>query len=239
MKRDKIKDMIRSILPSLWRGAAHAKAIRKRAVRHGVRIDVRRDDVDELPVDLFREADVSGVVRGRRGADKLNHFMRWCEAITAGMSYEEKLSTIKALLPKNLIGEHAFGHWEQHCKWLRNPRPRYRTWEQRLRSCYDSLRFRLRRALTDDPTLLGRLNAAIKARKLPDEPRRMLLGIHDVDAFAEALVTGADFRTEYRTTLNLIEAIEGGREAALDVCGVRVAGLLDFFNIHPSSFIFT
>jgi hypothetical protein len=49
----------------------------------------------------------------------------------------------------------------------------------------------------------------------------MLLGIHDVDAFVEALVTGADFRTEYRTTLNLIEAIEGGREAALDVlCGL-------------------
>jgi hypothetical protein len=45
----------------------------------------------------------------------------------------------------------------------------------------------------------------------------MLLGIHDVDAFAESLITGAHFRTEYRTTLNLIEAIEGGREAALDV----------------------
>jgi len=195
----------------------HAKAIRKRAVRHGVRIDARRDDVDETPIDLFRDADVSGTVRGRRGADKLNHFMRWCEAITSGMSHEEKLSTINALLPKNLIGEHAYGHWEQHCKYSRLRR--YRTAAQREQSCYDSLRFRLRRALTDDPTLLGRLNAAIKARKLPDEPRRMLLGIYDVDPFAEALVIGAGFRTEYRTAIDLIEAIEGGREAALDVCG--------------------
>jgi hypothetical protein len=151
------------------------------------------------------------------------------------MNYDEKLSAIKALLPKNLIGEHAYGHWEQHCKYQRNGRRRYRTREQKFQSAYDSLRFRLRRALTDDPTLLGRLNAAIKARKLPDEPRRMLLGIHDIDAFVEALITGADFQTEHRTTLNLIEAIEGGREAALDVLRVTHSQ----FNIHPSSFIFT
>ncbi len=213
--------MVRSILPSKWRGAAHDKAMRKRAVRRTVRADVSRDGVDDLPLDLFRDAYVSGVVQRRRDADKLNHFMRWCEAMTEGMSYEDKLSTVKALLPKNLIGEHAYGHWELHCKY---PRRFPRNWyhlktARREQGRYDSLRFRLRRALAEDPTLTGRLNAAIKARKLPDEPRRMLLGVHDVDAFAEALLTGAHFGTEYRTTINLIEAIEGGREAALDVCG--------------------
>lgn len=215
--RNKVKDMIRSILPSTYGGAVRDKALLKRTVRRSVRVDVRRDDLETAPIDLGREAYVQPVVWHRRAADKLNHFMRWCEAMTKGMTREEKLGAIKGLLPKSLIGQHAYGHWKRHCE-PRRGFTRYRTWAQRLQSMTDSLRFRLRRALENDPTLLGRLNAAIKRRKDPLMPRRMLHGIHDVDAFAEDVVHGP-YATEYDTSIQLIEAIEGGREAALDVCG--------------------
>jgi hypothetical protein len=222
MNKDKVRTMIRSILPSTWCGAAQAKALRKRAVRHGVRIDIRCENAEETPVDLCRDAYMRDIVRDRRGADKLEHFMRWCEALTKGMSHAEKLSTIKALLPNSLIGEHAYEHWKGYCDPRWSGRQSYTTYEQRLQSIRDSLRFRLHRALAEDPTLLGRLNAAIKKSKVDDEPRRMLFGVHDIDDYVIA-VTSELYWDQQRITIQLIEAIEGGREAALDRL-MRVAG---------------
>jgi len=217
MRKDKLRDMIRSILPSMARRyARRAKAGRKRNARRSVRDDLRNENFE---TDLNREAYLSDVVRNRRGADKLNHFMRWCEAITEGMSTQEALDHVRAILPDSLIGDHAYGHWESFRKYRDEPRPWLAGWispARREQSFLDSTTFRLRRALAVDPTLHARLNAEIKGHKVPEEPRRLLAGVHDVEAFVQAIADCA-FTLERRITLQLIEQIEkqkGGRKAA-------------------------
>ena len=115
MRRDKIKDMVRSILPSKARRTARElKRLKSRQVRRTVRQELHADDPETTSADWNREADQSAIVWRRRGADKLNHFMLWGDAITNGMPANEALSFVRALLPKNLIGRHAYGHWKQH-----------------------------------------------------------------------------------------------------------------------------
>ena len=213
MKKDKIKDMIRSILPSKARRRARfEKAMLNREVRHSVRHDLR---VENLDADLRRQPYLGWVVWERRGADKLNHFMRWCEAITEGMSTEDALSYVRSILPDSLIGDHAYGHWEAH----RKPNPyRWhigRTYERSEQSFVDSTTFRLRRALKVDPALHARLNAEIKAQTPEDKQWRVLAGVHDVEAFVRDIN-----ERERRITLELVEQIEkqkGGRKVALRV----------------------
>src|SRR5262249_48728894 len=125
MKKDKIKQMIRGILPSKARRRARfAKAMLNRKARRKVRHDLH---VENPKANLRRKPRLGWVVWERRGADKLNHFMRWCEAITEGMSTEDALSYVRSILPDSLIGDHAYGHWRDHLKWRDRPRPKYRT----------------------------------------------------------------------------------------------------------------
>lgn len=193
MRRDeidpeKLRDMLRSLLPSTARVMARkAKAMENRAARR-----------------TGRKADHSLTVSDRRASDKVAPFLRWCERITSGMSVQEKREFVRALLPRTLIGNHAFAHWEMH---LRYPRVRTTYRERRRRreqSDYDRLRARLRQALAKEPDLLGRLNAAIKARKPFDQPRRLLHGVHDIDAFARDILTAAhaDERAAARAVLS-------------------------------------
>jgi hypothetical protein len=233
MKRDKIKDMIRSILPSTARRRARfEKAYKNRELRRSVRTDLRRANPK---ADLHRSTHLSMMVAMRRGSDKLNHFVRWCHAITKGMDSETAIGHVRSLVPSSLIGDHALGHW------INEVRPvMYGRWfrlvpRQSLQSFLDSTTFRLRRALIVDPTLHGRLNAVIKARKMFDEPRRLLAGAHDVGEFVKA-IAGSDYEIERRVTLELIEQIEkqkGGRRAALRVSGGRVQRY--FFLISSSA----
>jgi hypothetical protein len=229
MRSNKVKDMIRSILPSKSRKGARAdKALRKRGHRHGVRQDLVRPDVEESKIDVHRDAFLSDVVWDRRSADKLNHFMRWCKAKTKGMDTEEALDYVRGLLPSSLIGDHAYGHWEA----VRKPRP-WSSWtprypEREIQSFVDSTTFRLKRALGIAPDLHHALNAEIKRRKMEGEPRRPLRGVHDAEAFvrdiAWPLKRGEDdlFYVERRVTLDLVERIEkGGREAALPVSALQ------------------
>lgn len=199
--QEKLRDMIRSILPSKNREAARAaKAITNRAHRRGVRIDVRHEDTDETPADLERDASHAGTVARRRGGDKLNHFMRWCEAITAGMNTQEALSYVRALLPDTLIGNHAYGHWELHRTyfWPLGKRVGGRErGSRRVQSFVDSTTFRLRRAIDGDPTLHGRLNAEIKQRKQAGEPRRLFAGAHDIETFVRAIARSHQAEAQY------------------------------------------
>ena len=214
----KLRTMIRSILPSKNREAARlAKTALKRRVRRAVRGDLRRVDFETTKADLLRDANQSYNVMWRRGGDKLNHFMRWCRAITKGMPAEEALGYVRGLLPRNLIGDHAYGHWE----WER--RPRYgltyvRRYPERVwQSYYDSARVRLDRILRNDPASLGELNARIKSLKEPDEPRRLLRGIHDIDRFIYEICADGKFATERRCLNELIAQHDkkGGLRAAL------------------------
>lgn len=209
---EKLRTMARSILPSKNREAARkGKALLKRSVRRSVRADVRNEDPETTRRDLLRDADVSWCVRWRRDGDKLNHFLRWCHAITEGMPPEDAVSYVRGLLPHNLIGEHAVGHWKAEV--LRRPftGPNYREQERRgAQSLHDRTRFHLRQALEREPHRLGELNAAIKAAHPFDEPRRLLLGMHDLDAFvAEIMRCPAEVALVWR----VIEEVKRGRPA--------------------------
>jgi hypothetical protein len=256
MRSNKIKDMIRSILPSKNREAARrAKKLTNRALRRGVRADVRTEDAEETSADLMRRAYHADNVLWRRGGDKLNHFMRWCKAITEGMDTQAALDHVREMLPDSLIGDHAYGHWEQDSRRYRYVR-RAEALRRRFESFRDSTAFRLRRALVIAPDLHHGLNATIKSRKQPGEPRRLLYGIHDVDAFVLAITPPLQygyrylyeidfpdpFAIERRTTLELIAASEkqkGGRKAALRSCRVSFYGLGPSRRVsHRSSAIF-
>lgn len=228
----KLKDMIRSILPSKNREAARAaKAQTNRDHRRGIRADLRTEDAEETRSNFRRRASQAVNVGWRRAGDKLNHFMRWCEAITEGMSRGEALDYIRAILPSSLIGDHAYGHWEGDSR-----RGRYVSYwtrgERRAQSFIDSTTFRLRRALAVDPSLHARLNGEIKRRKPADRPRRLLAGVHDIANFVRDIARPVQVEAKYwleepteydverSTTLELIERIEntrGGRKAALGV----------------------
>ena len=222
MRTNKTKDMIRSVLPSTARkGARHAKANRKRRVRRHVRQDLHREDF-EPKADLKLDARLSDVVWDRRGADKLNHFMRWCEAKTKGVDTDDALGYVRSILPSSLIGDHAYGHWKAH-RMRHQFRFRYEP-PQSLQSYIDSTTCRLKRALDVAPDLHHALNASIKREKVEGDPRRLLRGVHDVDAFVRDTAwpdkRGDDdlFYIERRVTRDLIDRVEkGGREAALDV----------------------
>src|SRR5688500_19976832 len=113
IRPEKLQDMIRSILPCKNRETARkAKALETREVRRTVRNDLRHVDFEMTPVDLTRDADQWENVSDRRAGDKLNHFMRWCRAITKGMTAEEALAYVRRILPRNLIGDHAYFHWK-------------------------------------------------------------------------------------------------------------------------------
>lgn len=211
---DKLRDMVRSILPSKARKRARkAKAIENRRVRRSVRQDLRRTSGEGNP---YREANHSWTVSLRRGADKLNHFMRWCRFHTKGMGTRQALEYVRAILPNNLIGDHAYGHWE----WERKDRWRwYYARDHYARTAqgeYDSSRFHLARILREDPSVLGELNAAIKARKEPEQPRRLLHGMHDVDAFVRDALDRNALGIERELLREIIE--KGGLAAALQRC---------------------
>jgi hypothetical protein len=200
--------MVRSILPSKSRTLARwAKTAAIREVRRAVNSEIRVQDPELTKADWNRDANQSWNVRTRRGSDKLSHFMRWCTEITRGMTADEALSYVRSLLPKNVIGEHAYGHWEAHRKPEPFHRYHYVPWQRKRQSWIDSTRFHLRRALSEDPALHGRLNAAIKSRKPFDQKRRLLAGLHDIDAFVRDIAEADDYGAE-RSALR--ELIEGG-----------------------------
>ncbi|TNE86584.1 MAG: hypothetical protein EP330_22885 [Deltaproteobacteria bacterium] len=138
-EEEKRREMARSILPSTSRSAAKNKARIRRANRRKTRQALKQWLRDELPerVDLRAEDRhlTRWVVQSRRGADKVNPFIRWATAVTAGLPVEDRLSAVRGMLPRGLIGEHALSHlaWTEH---FRPPhahlmRPAFRPWRVR------------------------------------------------------------------------------------------------------------
>ncbi len=216
--------MIRSILPCKNRETAReAKALTNREHRRKIREALRKEDPESTNVDLQRAAYQLENVGWRRSGDKLNHFLRWCERITEGMTTREALGFVRSILPPSVIGDHAYGHWERHIQPIYGRSgPYLRRAEEarrRLQSFCDSVTFRLRRALHIEPDLHARLNATIKSRKPFDQPRRLLQGMHDVAAFV-ADISREPYEIERWVTYVLIQEVEqkkGGRKAALRI----------------------
>lgn len=50
------------------------------------------------------------IVEDRRGADKLNHFLRWAYETTKDLDPGDRYVHFKKILPDNLIGHHALSH---------------------------------------------------------------------------------------------------------------------------------
>jgi hypothetical protein len=237
---EKLRDMVRSILPSRYRtGPRKDKALRKRAHRRAIRVDLRHQDHEQAAADLLRDVSVADIVQYRRYGDKLAHFMRWCEAITKGMTTEDALGYVRGILPKSLIGEHAYGHWEIHRKYLNaNFLPFRETLRRRAQSYHDSATFRLRRALENDPWLHARLNAEIKSRNMFDPSRRLLLGLHDVESFVHDIRPREPdpYYSERVTMLRLIDEVEkGGRKAALRIWRRRGTRGIDYDPVRSIS----
>ncbi len=212
---EKLRDMMRSILPSRARKSARErKALENRKVRRGGRGDLRRRDIESES--LRRDTNHREMVDIRRGADKLNHFLRWCRALTAGMSTPQALNFVRALLPRTLIGDHAYGHWYYPRMYGRNYYPRHFP-KQEAQGEYDRTRHRLARILREDPNALAELNARVKSCRKPDQPPpRMLFGIHDVDAYVRDVfrhTATCSKHPEKRCLLELIEQhAKGGRD---------------------------
>lgn len=221
---EKLLDMIRGILPSTARRMArYAKAFNSRNVRRRVRAALHIEDAEETKVDLEEEAWQKPAVWMRRGADKLNPFMRWCDSWTRGMTERQKLDAVRAILPRNLIGDHAFGHWKQHVKRRRYVYSDYQT-PQQAQSRYDKTRHRLRQALSTDPDIQRRFNAAVKEKKEPELPRRMLHGMHDVDDFVRDVQNKHGLSLEEDVLLDLLAEVERyNSEIGMPLAALRIA----------------
>jgi hypothetical protein len=221
---DKTKDMARSILPSVWRHAATHRALLHRSARRAVNTqlatftrDVAHWDDAEAP-DAWLAPEISSLVSGRRGGDKLNHFMRWAAHRAEALPREQRLDHLRGLVPPGLIGEHALSHLERHRDFTLDPRPKWRKHLHLLdRGEVAELLRRIvvtvegHRLLNEALTRGARFDLA--QRRHGAGPRR-LLGLHDVLPFLDALTKDRvaryvvdDFALAFKTTRSLALAL--------------------------------
>ena len=131
MQKDKIRDMLRSILPSKGDRAArffkhHANKKNRVAVKQALRQYKNEDWGDDSETvlatrihesDRKRRREIRYMKMERRAADKISHFVRWCQERTKHLGEDatpqEKYYHISGLVggPKDIIREHALGHY--------------------------------------------------------------------------------------------------------------------------------
>jgi hypothetical protein len=131
-RKSKAHDMARSILPSTARKGARDDK-RNFHKRHRAKIREVLETTDDWEDEGYldpnwmprKDGFYWDVVEGRRGSDKLNHFVHWAKRITDHLPQEDKMDYIRPMLPPGLIGAHA----ESHLYELRPDRyHRYRGW---------------------------------------------------------------------------------------------------------------
>jgi tRNA U38,U39,U40 pseudouridine synthase TruA len=126
---EKIKDIVESLLPAKRRYKRVAYLFKRwecRKVRRKVRSYLYSVDKEGFTDrNLLLKPYQTPNVEGRRYGDKLSSFYRWAYSHTKGMSQADALSYVRKHLPRNVIGDHAFSHWEIEVKWRwRNQPPR-------------------------------------------------------------------------------------------------------------------
>lgn len=199
---EKAKDMAESVLPSTGRAGA-AKA--RRRIHHRGRARARAalvryladpeggdEHADAHVAERRYRLEITEFVSDRRAQDKVGSLCRWAvrrlatRSELADLDVEDQVESLRRIFPDSLIGRHAVSHVEWAVKWDRIVRdragrpvlPSYRE----LRVAF--LREQLRVVLEVGGH--GALNRAIKAVQAgSDQPPRVLLGAHDVNAFAE------------------------------------------------------
>ncbi|HYO59042.1 hypothetical protein [Archangium sp.] len=117
--QEKSREMARSLLPSKNRESArHERAHIHRTARRRNREELARlardpesfEDVAGLDADANERIRV--MVWRRRSGDKIAPFIRWAKAITRPLPQRSRMSHIRSLVPRGVIGEHALQHLE-------------------------------------------------------------------------------------------------------------------------------
>lgn len=143
----KLRDMARSVLPSTRRKSAKAEKQQvarknRRQINRDCKASISYEDYLECPaedhkIDTRKKADnYTYLLSNRRGADKVGPLIRWAQAKVRkeNIDLHNAEFYFKAILPKNLIGNHAWTHLEYYL------RPKYdhhswytkNTFEERL-----------------------------------------------------------------------------------------------------------
>jgi hypothetical protein len=207
----KIKDMSRSVLPSVGRKSAREtrRIIHKRQrARELAAVAAYRRDSETPDVSGGYARDINSLVWDRRSRDKVAPLVRWAKATIAAdpvlrsAPRAEQAAYFARLMPDTLIGRHAVQHIEQALAWqerrLRynaSPSPHEGEMERQLRQILET-------------GLHATLNAGL--RRLADTqevrprttpmPRRLLLGSHDIEAFATEMARWPAVRDLVATT---------------------------------------
>ncbi len=221
--KNKIKDMVRSVLPSTARHTAKDNKNRiHREARRTSRQDVAQMAIDPERYEEFLDDDRTDrvetrrVVSDRRDADKTSPLRRWAPHVTEGLP-DARLKQLRAIVPDNVIGDHAISHVEyldefdtdKHARELRYPkstpesRRAYNRKNPDKRSFEDGFRVTLLREIIVKG-LQGRLNEVLQSqhtswkkeyqtptgvdtRKIGPLTARKLLGLGDVKMFLKDL----------------------------------------------------
>jgi hypothetical protein len=198
----KIKDMSRSVLPSTGRKSARDN----RRIIHGQQrarelaaVTAYHRDVDPGSVTPDIRGtfgpDITYMVRQRRSRDKVGPLIRWAEATIAAdpllrsAPRSEQVAYFARLMPDTTIGRHAVQHIEQALEW-RERRARYNASRPTAPGPHATdMERQLRQIL--EAGLHAPLNAELRRLTGTQEerprvmpmPGRLLLGIHDIEAF--------------------------------------------------------
>lgn len=213
---EKNKNMQRSVLPSSRRSAARRerRAIhqRTRARQRDALAQYRKDD--DVPEPDFREgrrkAATKWMVVDRRSADKIGPLTRWAvrtierDPTLRTAALADQVAYFASRLPADVIGRHAVFHIELALRWRFHSDSERRYWgpppgptrhERREQVAVDArwiletgrhreLNVALRRACAAGAPL------AVRRWRAPEPapiPVRLLVGVHDIDAFAHEI----------------------------------------------------
>ncbi len=210
---EKIKDMVESVLPSTSRKTARAE----RRIIHKTQRSRQRDMLRSITVEPDpdfgegrRTSAISNMVWDRRAADKTGPLVRWAAAAVESdpalreADWPTQKAWFTAVLPKDLIGQHALTHIEMAI----GPSATY-SWMRRkparpLTDIRAELTLQVRRILESGRH--GELNIRLRQEygvdraapwiKESDQmrPERLLGGLHDVEAFVDDVVRDSDLR---------------------------------------------
>ncbi|AKF87168.1 hypothetical protein MFUL124B02_38775 [Myxococcus fulvus 124B02] len=224
---EKSLQMARSLLPSQWRAQARQhRALLSRSTRRAVRVRVSRmalepdlfEDCAELDEDAASK--MGGVVSRRRRSDKVNPFIRWAKHRTAEELRDSRLSRIRGTVPEGVIGAHALGHLRGEKHFMSTAelaRSKAHFWRGKSRrSSERGLMAQLLRELLRIPGGQKAFNGYLKrasakgwSRRLGhdgqrrvvfhgDDSLRLLLGVHDVLPFLDAIEVHARRPLDWR-----------------------------------------
>ena len=219
---EKALEMSRSVLPSTRpRSARREKARLSRGARRGARAQLTSllhdlEEWEDCPgLEEVSPQDRWRMVSSRRGADKVNPFIRWATEKTRDVPRDLRLAHVRGLLPPGLIGDHARSHLnrDEHfvSTWTveRRRARRFPSSKTRLHPRVDrGLAASLLRQLLHISGGQRALNDFIKRHCATDEcrktghdgrrhrvftgptPPRVLKGVHDVLPFLEDIDSG-------------------------------------------------